>query len=194
MKEIWRNVKNYEGLYQVSNMGNIKRLGIVNQFGFFPKEKILTPKKCKNGYLRVSLGKQNKFKEFYIHRLVAEHFIENPLLKQQVNHLNGIKNDNRVENLEWVTPKENMRHAIKHGLWKDPGVIQKYSKIGAALAKKITQKKVAMYSLNNELLELFEGVRSIENKYGFLHSSISMVCNGKRKQAYGYIWKFIEEE
>lgn len=104
--EIWTDIKGYEGLYQISNKGNIKS---------FISSKILSPLFA-NGYLQVRLYKNSKSIRQKIHRLVAAAFIPNPANKPQVNHKNGIKTDNRVENLEWVTASENTRHAHKNGL------------------------------------------------------------------------------
>lgn len=105
-EEIWRVIFVD---YLVSNLGRVKSL----KNG---KEKILSPFKASNGYLRVSLSIDGKQKNFAVHRLVAMAFIPNPKNKSQVNHIDGDKLNNCVENLEWVSSKENMRHAFRTGL------------------------------------------------------------------------------
>lgn len=111
--EIWKDVKGYEGLYQVSNIGKVKSL-------HYNKEKILADRFDKKGYLSVRLFKNGKSKIFKTHRLVAQAFIPNPINKEQVNHINGVKSDNRVENLEWCTNYENCVHAHLNGLVAKP--------------------------------------------------------------------------
>lgn len=135
MDEIWKDVVGYEGLYKVSNMGRVKRLGkVINRIAkdkregkrsqgsyeqvIILKDKILKPQMKEKGYLVVGLVKDGKQKRIFIHRLVAIAFIPNPNNKPEVNHLNGNKGDNRVDNLEWVTSEENNKHAIKTGLNK----------------------------------------------------------------------------
>lgn len=100
-EELWKDIKNYEFLYQVSNFGRIKNL-VTNKIlkGFYNKK----------GYLSVKLYKNKNTKTFFIHRLVALNFIDNPENKLQVNHINGIKDDNNLSNLEWSTNVENMNH------------------------------------------------------------------------------------
>lgn len=121
--EIWKEITNYEGTYEVSNYGSVKSLS--RKVGHFSgilrvlKEKLLKPDVDKAGYLLIGLRKDNIQKKFLNHRLVAAAFIPNPSNKLEVNHINGIKSDNRVENLEWVTSSENKIHAFKEGL--NPG-------------------------------------------------------------------------
>ena len=114
--ETWKKIKDYEG-YEISSLGNVKSLSkkIKCRNGYrITKEKFLKLKKLNTGYLSVQL--KNKGKMFLVHRLVALHFIDNIESKPQVNHVNGIKHDNRVENLEWATRSENQIHAYKNKL------------------------------------------------------------------------------
>lgn len=126
MSEIWKDIPGFEGMYQVSNIGRVKSLPkqIWNGKGFFiSKEKILHPNTLAKGYLQVELKKNKQRCSLQVHRLVAMTFIENPDPKDliQVNHLNGNKQDNRVENLEWSNNSLNQKHAWATGLQKVSG-------------------------------------------------------------------------
>jgi hypothetical protein len=109
MDEIWRSIANYEGYYEVSNLGRIRRIKAA--VGTKPG-RILTPVYKHDGYTRIRLYKETVWKSIYIHRLVAVAFLgDPPTLEHQPNHLNGVRDDNRADNLEWATRSENLIHS-----------------------------------------------------------------------------------
>lgn len=108
--EIFKDIEGYEGLYQVSNMGNVKSLG--NGGSNASRERILKPIKLKNGYLQVGLYKEGKLKHYIIHRLVAQAFIDNPNNYPQVNHKDEDKTNNKVENLEFCDCQYNIDYSL----------------------------------------------------------------------------------
>lgn len=117
MKVIVKDVIGYEGLYIIDNLGNVVSLPKYQGRRIHNKYKILKPKlSIKTGYLEVYLSKDGKGKSFLLHRLLAIHFIENPKNLKSVNHINGIKTDNRLENLEWCTKQQNTKHAFDNNL------------------------------------------------------------------------------
>ena len=118
IQEIWKDIKGFEGLYQVSNTGKVKSLERIDRGGNNHKERILKSCLSGRGYLMIGLYKSGKRYSTNIHKLVATHFIKNHYNKQQVNHLDGDKQNNLSNNLEWCSPSENIRHAHKNGLSK----------------------------------------------------------------------------
>jgi hypothetical protein len=115
--ENWKDINGYEGYYQISNFGKIKSLPRVLE-NRIKKETILKLIINNHGYVACGLTINNKHKRFLVHRLIAEAFIENTQNKPFINHINGIKDDNRIENLEWVTHSENVKHAYDIGIKK----------------------------------------------------------------------------
>jgi len=185
-KEIWRDIKGYEGRYQVSSIGRIKRLERV----FFdksghkqhPKERILKSCTNHNGYLRITLcNSSGKKKRFFVHRLVCEAFHENPKNKPSVNHIDENKTNNIASNLEWCTYKENCNHGTRS------------IRIAKGVAKALS-KPVGQYTTNGKLIKVWQSAYEVQRQLGFTQSSISAVARGKLKTAYGYIWKYIDEE
>ena len=113
MEEIWKEIPGCDGKYQVSSTGKVKSMNYRGNTGI---EKTLKLSRDKDGYLRASIYISGKQRYFMVHRLVASAFIPNPNEKPEVNHKNGVKDDNRLENLEWVTTSENQKHAYDTGL------------------------------------------------------------------------------
>lgn len=180
MEEIWKDIQGYEGLYQVSNMGRVKSLErfryaktIGEKDWVAPvNERILKPGICR-GYCQVVLNKNGTKSRFQVHRLVATAFIPNPENKSQVNHINGNKVDNRLENLEWVTPSENQIHAIKTGLVGPPP----------------QSRPVLQISLGGKFIKRWDSSKSASRELGISSGNIRSCCSGKRKKAGGFIWK-----
>ena len=185
MNEIWKDVKDYEGLYQVSNLGKIRKLRFINNK--VNKEKIfnITPQIMNTGYKKVVLYKNGCYKNMLLHRLIAEVFIPNKENKLYVNHKNGIKTDNRVENLEWCTSSENNLHAYKNNLKK----AQATGKFGSKNPK---AKRVNMIDINtNKVIAQFDSLVDAAKFIGVNNCGcISRCCKGLLKTTHGYMWEY----
>lgn len=166
MKEVWKDIKGYEGLYQVSSFGRVK--------SSYTK-RILKGGKNKAGYLLVGLYKQGVLSRKSIHRLVAEAFIPNPDNKPEVNHIDENKTNNVVSNLEWMTAKEN----INNGTRNERSNITRSIPIIAISIKTGESTK-------------FNSSKECARQLGLKSSNISAVLKGKQKQTKGYIFKYKE--
>ena len=169
--EIWKDIKGYEGLYQVSNYGRVKS---------FTRNTIRTHiLKCnvkKNGYIYITLY-NNGYKYYRLHRLVAETFIPNPNNYPCINHKDENKQNNKIDNLEWCTWKYNANYGTRN-----QRVINKHI------------KKVCQYDLNENCIKIWDSLSSIGEELGYCISHISQCCNGKRYTAHKYIWKYMEDD
>lgn len=192
MKEIWKDIQDYEELYQVSNLGRIKSLKrtfkIYNRFSALSninvKEKIKKLTKDKNGYLIVSISKNGYEKKCKVHRLVAQTFVPNPNRYNEINHIDGNKRNNNVSNLEWCTRNKNMKHASETNLMK-PILGQKNP----------LSKAVIQYDKNMNKIAEYGSINEAGRKTGYGSQNIGNCCRGAKhcKTAYGYIWKYKEE-
>lgn len=164
MEEIWKDIKEYEGLYQVSNVGRVKRVAT---------NRVLQPYRNKVGYLLVYLCKNGKRKTHRIHRLVAQSFIQNPENKPEVNHLDENKINNMVSNLEWSTRKENCNYGTRNERLSIP-IIATNLKTGESREFYGSNECARQLSLNN--------------------AHITSVLKGRLKQTGGYTFQYKEEE
>lgn len=179
MKEIWKDIKNFEGIYQVSNLGNIKGIDRYVNSGINIKKRLIKEKKKKltknkKGYLKVTLFKNGKGTTREVQRFVAETFIPNPNKLPQVNHIDGNKQNNNVNNLEWCTEKENSSHRtniLKKGM-----------------------KKVKQYDLNGNFIKEYESVKEASIQTGTKDYLISKVIHNKRNKTGNYKWVLSEGE
>ena len=180
--EIWKDIPNYYGLYQASNLGRIKSLERIDVRGHRVKEKILKPTINHKGYYKVPLCKNSKVKKCSVHRLVWEAFNGQIPEGLQVNHINEIKTDNRLSNLNLMTCKENCNWGTHN----------------ERVAKKMTNRKdlskpVLQFTLDGILIKEYPSINQVERELGFDQGNIVKCCNGKYKQMYGYIWKYAKE-
>lgn len=168
MEKTWKDIKGYEGLYQISNLGNVKSLR---------KNKILKPF-SNHGYMQVRLYKENNKKDFKIHRLVANAFITNYYCKPEINHIDGNKQNNNVDNLEWCTRKENEQHAVKYGLHNYEAAIKK------------TSKKVKAINIKTKEILSFKSLSHASRELKIDCSNICNCCKNKIKSIGGYKFNY----
>jgi len=171
MNEIWKDIAGYEDLYEVSNMGRVRSL----RFG---KTRLLKPGKNTCGYLQVNFYKDGKKKMFLVHRLVADAFIPNPQGYPVINHRDENPANNHVDNLEWCSQAYNVRYGT--GL----------KRMAMKLKNGPLAKQVLQYDRDSNLVRIWPSAQEAKRQLGFNRGHICQCCNGERKSAYGYIWKY----
>ena len=175
IKEIWKDIKGYEGLYQISNYGNLKSLPKLIFINRYTKIKILSDRIDGNGYKHVLLYKNKKSKSFKIHKLVTDHFIENKNNKKEINHKDGNKLNNYFQNLEWCTHSENIKHSFRIGTSDNKGENHPRNKLTDKIVINIKKLyKTGKYSH-----------KKIALIYNVHRSTISYVLN---KKIWGHVW------
>lgn len=180
--ELWKDIKGYEGFYQVSDMGRVRSLNRIDNIGRRLTGKILIQMTDKDGYLMLGLSKQSKSKKHKVHRLVACAFIPNKECKPEVNHIDENKKNNYLKNLEWSTRKENENHGTKR---------ERTSKSFDYIAlAQIRSKTVIQSDLNGNLVKEWGSLAEINRTLGYSCGNISSCCNGKLKKVYNSVWSF----
>jgi len=171
--EVWLPVKGFESSYSISNMGRLKRLsGQIKRAGWYDlnlQEKLINPSKDRKGYLLTFLTQNRNRTKVYIHRLVAIHFVPNPHNKPDVNHKQGVKDDNRYTELEWVTHSENMKHSSVHG----------FHRFGERHPKSVLSESQVVEIFNSK-----ESERSLAKKYNCSRATINCIKSGRS-------WKYL---
>lgn len=189
-KEIWRPVVDYEGFYEVSSIGRVKSLSrlVTQKSGqkYMIGERILHPGIQNKGYEFVCLCRNGITKLKLVHQLVGVAFIPNPNNKPFIDHINGNRRDNRVENLRWCTAKENSNFELARKHASDAIL----GKTGILCPN---SKSVSQYTIDGKYIRTFGSGCEAEREIGIAHGRISLVCRGKRKTTGGYIWKYDKE-
>lgn len=185
----WKNIVGFEGFYQVSNIGSVRSLdrtvkykdGIIVPY----KGQPLSPRDNGKGYKYISLTKNNKPHRFYIHRLVATYFIPNPLNRKEINHIDGNKGNNCVENLEWCTRSENNKHAYAHN-----GRISTFAGKSGALSHR--SRPIIAINLITSEERLFE-TQTLASKVLKLNpTTVNRVLKGKCKKNGDYTFSYVQ--
>jgi hypothetical protein len=209
MEEIWKDIEGYEGLYQVSNLGRVKSLNRIiatkMNISRLMKGKVLTIVPDPNNYMKVLLSKEGKQQIYLVHRLVAQAFIPNPDNKSEIDHINTDRTDNRVENLQWVTRKENCNNPLTKEKIAAFGRTRVFSsemkqKMSLALkGRKInpeaiekrrqkTMKPILQLSLNGDIIKRWDSATEAKDMLGI--KTIPDCLRNRCKTAGGYVWKY----
>lgn len=185
MEEIWKSVLDFECLYEVSNFGRVKGIDriVVRSDGKkrHIKEHIMKQRVGKCGYYYVCLSKNGKHYMKRVHKIIANAFMLNQDNSLIINHKDEDKLNNSIENLEWCTYSYNAKYGTAISRMLDSRKNNKCCN---------SEKEVVQYTKDGVFVAEYRSVNEVEDKNGFKHSHISECCNGKLKQAYGFVWKF----
>lgn len=185
MTSEWMPVKGLEGLYEVNRDGVVRRKETQKVLKAFPNHK---------GYLNVVMHKNSKPISRTIHRIVAEAFIPNELNYPQVNHIDANKLNNNVNNLEWVTNLQNMKHAIEHGCFKNHSIKQRLAALENVKKAQMSQRRpVVWLDIFGNYIKTFNSIVDAEKETGCHNSKITSCCRGRRNTTHGYKFMYLEE-
>lgn len=187
--EIWKDVKDYKWLYEVSNLGKVKSMNYNHTW----KEQVLKSWMSIHWYEIVSLCTKGKSKTCTVHRLVWIEFIPNPENKPQINHINWRKTDNRVENLEWVTRSENVKHAYTTWLKKstDNNVFVTNNPNKWRFWKNSKHSRIVyQYSIDLKFIKKWESIMDIQRELWMFNQNIIACCRWRAKTAWWYKWSY----
>ena len=184
--EEWRDIQGYERIYQISNYGRVKRIDHIKYIRLtLPDGKhktvphmyeamILNMSYDRWGYVQVHLNNKGKVWK-KVHRLVGEAFLPNPNNLEQINHINGCKEDNIIYNLEWVSRSENQKHAIRTGL------------------RKLVYTNIGQYDLDGSLIRIYPNLTAASNELQIPRDCLYSAIKGYQKTCAGYLWKIVED-
>lgn len=184
MQEIWKDVPGYEGIYRVSNIGRVKSLRMYAGHYYKYREKILKPKISRHGYEKVTLRKNGNSRDFFIHRLVGECFLDKPNGKCEINHKDTNRKNNVFTNLEWVTHKENQNNPLS--------VIKQIGKNNHRYRKDNYSKTHSYQIICLETKIYYRSIREASRKTGIPFASIQQHLKGRLEHAGGYHWNIVE--
>ena len=177
MEEIWKTIEYFDN-YEVSNLGRVRRIKYTDSASLkkYSLPRICNFRKDKDGYLRVQLSQNGIRKEKQVHRVVMTAFVPNFKNKPTINHKDGNKLNNCINNLEWATYSENNLHALKMGL--------------RVMKNNGGSKRVAQYDLNMNLIKMYPSANDAKRQTGYSQGHISAVCRGECEKYKNYIWKY----
>lgn len=194
--EIWVPLQGYEGRYEVSNYGRVRRLWSPTTTRNRPIKsygKIFEPRNANNGYMRTAYGMERE----YTHRLVARHFVPNPDNLPEVNHIDGNKQNNYYRNLEWCTRLDNCRHAAATGLINCDSPARKQAcRVNQKIAANNAQRPIFQLDSQGNIVERYPSIQDAAQAFGKTNGSpISAVARhvGYHKTVYGYQWVYEDE-
>ena len=178
--EIWKPIADYEGLYEISTLGNVRSV--------YRYKKVLKPMLSNTGYYRVDLFKDKKRRQFSVHRLVANAFIDHSIDKNVVNHIDENKLNNNVNNLEWVTNRENCLHGTAIAR-RTAHTNYKNRKINNKNQILVCSKPIIQFTKSGEFIRVWASAAECSRATGFSQSGIRRVVAGERNSIFGYIFK-----
>lgn len=192
-QEIWKDIKGYEGLYQVSNLGRVKSVDRMVYRSSTPqrvKGGIISQGLLNTGYKVVSLWYKKKRNAFTIHRLVANAFLQVQEGKNEVDHINGIRTDNRVDNLRWCSRKENVNFPIA----RDKYILSNKKRVeNIRKTKEEKSLNVAQLTTDGFIVKIWESVKKASESLGILTSGIYASCVGSKITAGGFKWMYLKD-